>query len=99
MNFKLLLFTLAITFPFLSFCQAGPGNAIAVSSSYGTAPHSTTLNSDSALTIEAWIRPTSFAANTWANVIVSKDGWQSGEQGYTLRCGGNGGLTAENYYC
>ncbi|MEM7037185.1 MAG: LamG-like jellyroll fold domain-containing protein, partial [Bacteroidota bacterium] len=60
---------------------------------YINIPHNNSLNSDSALTIEAWILPTTFSTNLWENVIVGKDGWGSGEQGYTLRCGAAGTLS------
>lgn len=94
MRINLILFLLAFHFPLLVLSQSGPGDALFVNgSSYATAPNSASLNADSALTIEAWIKPSSFAANSWANVIISKDGWAAGEQGYTLRCGGNGVLS------
>jgi hypothetical protein len=48
---------------------------------------------DSAVTIEAWINPAAFATNVWQNSIVNKDGWGSGEEGFALRCGGNGVLS------
>lgn len=45
---------------------------------------------DSAITVEAWIKPAAFAVNPWQNTVVSKDGWSAGEGGFVLRCGGNG---------
>lgn len=71
----------------------GSGNAYDFNSSYASIPHDTTFNASNALTIEAWIKADSWATNIWQNVIVSKDGWASGEQGYTLRAGANGSLS------
>jgi len=51
------------------------------------------LAPDSAITVEAWIKPIAFATNPWQNTIVSKDGWSTGEGGFVLRCGGNGVLS------
>jgi len=55
----------------------------------------TELAVDSAITLEAWIKPTVFAANPWQNSIINKDGWTgtNGEGGFALRCGGNGILS------
>lgn len=60
---------------------------------YISIPHSNSLVNDSAITLEAWFLPGSFGSNTWENVILGKDGWAQGPQGYTLRCGGNGALS------
>jgi hypothetical protein len=62
-------------------------------SHYIAVPHSNSLNSATALTLEAWILPGSFGSNNYDNVIIGKDGWGNGPQGYTLRCGGNGALS------
>lgn len=51
------------------------------------------LAPDSAVTVEAWIKPAAFAVNPWQNTVVSKDGWSAGEGGFVLRCGGNGILS------
>jgi hypothetical protein len=48
---------------------------------------------DSAITIEAWIKPAAFSANVWQNSIVNRDGWSPSEEGFSLRCGGNGVLS------
>lgn len=92
-----LLFTLLclILFPIakpLSAQLPGSGTALTFngSSTYVNIANSPTLNATTALTLEAWVKPSAFAANVWANVIISKDGWQAGEQGYTLRCGAGG---------
>ncbi len=47
--------------------------------------------SGTAITIEAWIYPTSFASNYWGGSIISKDGQNI--TGYVLRCGGAGQLS------
>lgn len=51
------------------------------------------LAPDSAITVEAWIKPSVFAVSSFQNTIVSKDGWSAGEGGFVLRCGGNGILS------
>jgi Concanavalin A-like lectin/glucanases superfamily/Secretion system C-terminal sorting domain len=51
------------------------------------------LAPDSAVTVEAWIKASAFATNSWQNTVVSKDGWSQGEGGFSLRCGGNGILS------
>lgn len=86
---------LLLWIPSLCFSQMGAGNAISTngSSTYASVAHSATLNASTALSIEAWIMPTSFGNNLWENVIVSKDDWSAGESGYSLRCGGNGILS------
>ncbi len=52
-----------------------------------------TLALDSAITVEAWIKPSVFASSSFQNSIVCKDGWSAGEGGFSLRCGGNGILS------
>jgi hypothetical protein len=45
------------------------------------------------LTLEAWIKPTTFTANLWQGSIITKDNWVGDvETGYVLRCGGTGVL-------
>ena len=73
--------------------QVGSGNAYDFSSDNIIIPNSTSLSPTSTITVEAWIKADSWAANSWQNVIVSKDGWASGNQGYTLRAGANGTLS------
>jgi hypothetical protein len=70
----------------------GSGNAYDFTSSYITAPNHASLNSG-VITLEAWIKADSWGTNIWENVIISKDGWALGEQGYTLRSGANGSLS------
>ncbi|MBK9448198.1 MAG: T9SS type A sorting domain-containing protein [Bacteroidetes bacterium] len=73
----------------------GSGYAIDcnVSTDYVSIPNHAALNPTTALTLEAWIKADSWSPNSWGNVIISKDGWGSGEAGYTLRCGANGTLS------
>lgn len=90
---KLILLTFFTTSILLGHAQlAGSGKAFDFSSSYISVPNNAAL-SPSFITIEAWIKADSWATNIWENVIVSKDGWLSGDQGYTLRAGANGSLS------
>ena len=41
-----------------------------------------------AITLEAWIYPTSFTTQVWQGNIINKNG--AGENGYMIRCGNNG---------
>lgn len=43
-----------------------------------------------AITVEAWIRATSWAINNFDGTILCKHSWSLGEQGYVLRAGNNG---------
>ncbi|MBK9400085.1 MAG: LamG domain-containing protein [Bacteroidetes bacterium] len=52
----------------------------------------TNLAPDSAITVEAWIRATSWAFNSFDGTILCKHSWSLGEQGYVLRAGNNGQL-------
>lgn len=51
------------------------------------------LNPTDEITIEAWIKPESFARNIYENTIFGKHGWSSGNAGYVLRCGASGQLS------
>lgn len=52
------------------------------------------LQMDSAITVEAWIKPSAFGTNHFSNSIVCKHSWSmNGEQGFVLRCGGFGQLS------
>lgn len=84
---------LALTISFQASAQLpGSGNAYDFSSNYILATNSASLNSDY-ITLEAWIKADSWATNIWENVIISKDGWATGSEGYTLRAGANGSLS------
>ncbi len=63
------------------------------SSSYVSISPQTGLDITSAITIEAWINPSSFGFNSAQNSIVCKHGWSAGEGGFVLRCGGSGELS------
>ena len=56
-------------------------------------PAGASLNPTTALSIEAWIKPTSFGTNLWDNYVVGKDDWSSSSAGYCLRCGAGGKLS------
>ncbi|MCX6291195.1 MAG: T9SS type A sorting domain-containing protein [Bacteroidetes bacterium] len=47
------------------------------------------LNMTTAVTVEAWVYATQFAASSASGSIFCKHGWSSGESGYVLRAGGN----------
>ena len=52
------------------------------------------LQIDSAITVEAWIKPSAFGTNHYSNSIACKHSWSlNGEQGFVLRCGGAGQLS------
>lgn len=89
-----LLLSLVVIAP-VSAQNPGAGNCIGFNgtSQYISVPHSATLNNATALTLEAWILPNGFGTNSYSNVIIGKDGWANGPEGYTLRCGGNGALS------
>lgn len=90
----LLLFALVSFLPSIAQ-NPGAGNCIGFNgtSQYISVAHSATLNNANALTLEAWVLPNGFGTNSWENVIIGKDGWANGPEGYTLRCGGNGALS------
>ena len=71
----------------------GSGNANDFNLNNAQVVNNAALNPGATMTIEAWIKADSWAPNVWQNVIVSKDGWATGEEGYTLRCGANGTLS------
>lgn len=48
------------------------------------------LAPDSSITVEAWIRATSWALNVYDGTVLCKHSWSLGEQGYVLRAGNNG---------
>lgn len=70
----------------------GSEKAYDFTSNYIDIPDDPSLNSPT-ITLEAWIKADSWAGNIWQNVIISKDGWATGDQGYTLRAGANGSLS------
>ncbi|MBI3143384.1 MAG: hypothetical protein HYZ16_11210 [Bacteroidetes bacterium] len=48
------------------------------------------LNPTKEITVEAWIKPDTFAKDSWGNSIFCKHGWAKGNSGYVLRCGSTG---------
>ena len=72
--------------------EPGAGTCYDFASNTMVAPNDASLN-PTYISIEAWIKADSWGANSWENVIVSKDGWASGPEGYTLRTGANGTLS------
>ena len=63
-------------------------------SSYVSFATDNNLQLDSAITVEAWIKPTAFGPNHYSNSIACKHSWSlNGEQGFVLRCGGSGQLS------
>ncbi len=62
-------------------------------SSYVEFPADNDLNISDDLTVEAWIKASSFGSSPVSNSIVCKHGWTSGEKGFVLRAGGDGQLS------
>lgn len=63
-------------------------------SSYVSFATDNNLQLDSAITVEAWIKPTAFGPNHYSNSIACKHSWSlNGEQGFVLRCGASGQLS------
>lgn len=90
---RLAAIALVLVASFQSFSQSpGSGNAYDFNSNYISVPHNVSINPDF-ITLEAWIKADSWATNVWENVIISKDGWANGDEGYVLRTGANGTLS------
>lgn len=62
-------------------------------SGYVSFVNSTNLSLDSTVTLEAWIKPTSFGTSSFTNSIICKHNSSQGKQGYVIRCGGQGQLS------
>jgi hypothetical protein len=93
---KLLLLILTIGFGFQGYSQCTANTKSILlngTSSYASFTTDNNLQIDSAITIEAWIKPTAFGANNFTNSIFCKHSWTQGEMGYVLRCGGSGQLS------
>ena len=73
--------------------QLGSEKAYDFTSSHLSVPDNASLAPTVAISVEAWIKADSWASLSWQNVIVSKDGWATGNAGYTLRAGANGTLS------
>ncbi len=89
-----ILFLLLGISPSLWSQLPGSGNSLDFGGTrYVNVANHASLNPTTSITIEAWIKADSWQTLSWQGTIVSKDGWASGEQGYTLRCGANGTLS------
>ncbi|WP_326791504.1 LamG domain-containing protein [Streptomyces sp. NBC_00841] len=51
------------------------------------------LNPAGAVTVSAWINPSSWPKNHWEGSIIAKDTWVSGNAGYVLRGGAGGKIS------
>jgi len=95
MKSLLLLLTVALT-PLAPVLAQQPciTNTSALNFSAGSVSFTSDANlyPATAITVEAWIRATSWGINNYDNTIVCKHSWSQGEQGYVLRAGNNGQL-------
>ncbi len=93
---KILLLILMTGFGLTGYSQC-TANTKSISlngtSSYVSFSNDSNLQIDSAITVEAWIKPSVFGANNYSNSIFCKHSWSQGEMGYVLRCGGSGQLS------
>jgi Concanavalin A-like lectin/glucanases superfamily len=62
-------------------------------SGYVSFVNSTNLSLDSTVTLEAWIKPSTFGTSSFTNSIICKHSSSQGKQGYVIRCGGTGQLS------
>jgi uncharacterized protein (TIGR02145 family) len=62
------------------------------SSAYAQIPTSSALNPTTAITLEAWIYPTTWGTYSYTGSIIAKE-IASGSGGYILRCGASGTLS------
>jgi len=65
-------------------------NSLSFSSASVNFTSDVNLAPDSFITVEAWIRATSWATTNFEGTILCKHSWSLGEQGYVLRAGNNG---------
>ncbi len=96
MKFSSLLKLALLLLPLGLLAQApGSGSALVFDgvNDYVNIPNTPALNPTTAITVEAWIKADTWVPNPWSNSIVNKEGWITGSQGYTLRCGQNGRLS------
>ena len=93
----LLLATVLIGITSQSFAQCTANTKSIIlngTSSYVSFTSDNNLQMDSAITVEAWIKPTAFGPSHFSNSIVCKHSWSlNGEQGFVLRCGATGQLS------
>ncbi len=60
---------------------------------YVDLPENATLNPSTSITIQAWIKASSWGTNVYDNYIVGKDDWSTSSAGYALRAGAGGQLS------
>jgi len=91
--FLLTLLNLTAFFPGMAQ-QPCITNTSSLNFNAGSVNFTTDLNlaPTAAITVEAWVRATSWGFNNYDNTIVCKHSWSQGEQGYVLRAGNNGQL-------
>jgi len=74
-----------------------PGSYTAVdfdgTDDYINIPDISALNPSAKITVEAWIKVDFYGSTSFANSILCKHGWSTGNKGYVLRCGDNGKLS------
>jgi Concanavalin A-like lectin/glucanases superfamily len=89
-----LLSTLLLFIGLTNYSSAQPCLPNTNSLSFGAASVNFTTDVNlapaNAITVEAWIRATSWAINNFDGTILCKHSWSLGEQGYVLRAGNNG---------
>ena len=93
---RFLLIAILSCYSFITFAQK-PGAYKCIdldgTNDYVLIKDHSSLNPDTALTIEAWIKADSYGRNVYSNSIFCKHGWSRGNLGYVLRCGDNGNLS------
>jgi hypothetical protein len=94
-NLLLLLFVIFIQISTVLAQKPGSYNAVEFDGSddYINIPDISALNPSAKITVEAWIRADFYGSTSFANSILCKHGWASGNKGYVLRCGDNGKLS------
>jgi hypothetical protein len=60
---------------------------------YISVPHDSSLTNADGMTVMAWINAAEWEEYSWKGVIVSKNDWISGSNGYVLRTGDSGKLS------
>lgn len=82
-----------LLFPVIALSQSpciNNTNSLSFASSSANINTDNNLAPDTAITVEAWIRATSWAVNVFDGTIACKHSWSQGEQGYVLRAGASG---------
>ena len=75
---------------FAQLCDPNTNSIHFNGNSYVSFPSNSNLNITAKITVEAWIKVSSFSPDYVQGSIVCKHGWSSGEKGFVLRAGGNG---------